>query len=111
MQMALRGALERAGYAVLAANDGEEGLKIALEKHPDLILSDLLMPKMGGLQMIHELRKDEWGKAVEIVILTNISDTSALEQAMSEGTFHYLVKSDSSMEEVVEKVKSRLGSK
>ena len=108
MRDALKGALETAGFTVIPAEDGEQGLKAALESHPALILSDLQMPKMGGLEMIRQIRADAWGKTSKIIILTNISDVTALEAAMAEGTFHYLVKSDASMEEVVAKVKSRL---
>lgn len=109
MRMTLSAALEGAGYAVVAASNGEEGLKLALEKHPDLILTDLKMPKMGGLEMIRSVRQDAWGKGAEVIILTNISDAAALEAAMTEGAFFYMVKSDSSMADVVAKVKSRIG--
>lgn len=109
MRMTLASALEGAGYAVISASNGEEGLKLALEKHPALILTDLQMPKMGGLEMIRSVRQDEWGKGAEVIILTNISDASALEAAMTEGAFFYMVKSDSSMADVVAKVKSRIG--
>ena len=111
MRLALSGALQQAGYIVYTGNDGEEGLKLALEKHPDIILTDLKMPKMGGLDMIRQLRNDDWGKKAEVIILTNISDVNALESAMSEGAFFYMVKSDSSMADVLEKVKARLASK
>ena len=53
---ALQITLEREGFDVLIAGDGEEGLKMALENHPDMILADLKMPKKDGLQMIKELR-------------------------------------------------------
>jgi CheY-like chemotaxis protein len=108
MRVTLQGALEEAGLKVLCAADGEEGLKMALEHHPALVLTDLQMPKMGGLEMIRTIRQDAWGAGVEIIILTNISDAAALETAMQEGAFFYMVKSDSSMADVVAKVKSRL---
>ncbi len=110
MLFALSGALEQAGFGVLTATDGEQGLKLALEKHPDLVLTDLKMPKMGGLEMIHELRQDDWGKHAEILILTNVSDVNALDAAMKEGSFFYMSKSDSSMADVIDMVRSRLGS-
>lgn len=110
MLFALSGALEQAGFAVFSATDGEQGLTLAREKHPDLILTDLKMPRMGGLEMIQELRKDDWGKHVEILILTNVSDVNALDTAMKEGAFFYMSKSDSSMADVVDMVRSRLGS-
>ena len=111
MRVALSGALTQAGYTVFTGADGLEGLKAAKDNHPDLILTDLKMPNMGGLEMIRELRKDDWGKTAEVIILTNISDVTALEAAMSEGAFFYMVKSDSSMADVLEKVKSRLATK
>ena len=101
-------ALTNEGFETYIAVDGEQGLKMALEKHPDLILTDLNMPNMDGLAMIHGIRKDDWGKDVEIIILTNVSDVAALETAMSEGTFYYMVKSDVSLADIVTKVKSRL---
>lgn len=101
-------ALTNEGFTTYIATDGEIGLKMALEKHPDLILTDLNMPNMDGLSMIHGIRKDDWGKGVEIIILTNVSDVAALETAMSEGTFYYMVKSDVSLADIVAKVKSRL---
>ena len=101
-------ALTAEGYTIYKAPDGEAGLKLALEKHPDLILTDLNMPKMDGLAMIHAIRKDDWGAHAEIIILTNVSDVAALEEAMREGTFYYMVKSDVSLADIVAKVKSRL---
>ena len=108
MSVPLSETLKKAGYVVYNAANGEEGLRLALDKHPDIILSDLKMPKMGGLEMIQEIRKDAWGKNAEIIILTNIADVSALEKIKDEGAFLYMIKSDSSMEDVLEKVKSRI---
>lgn len=105
---ALKGALEQAGYTVLMAHDGEAGLEMAKEKHPQLILTDLKMPKMGGMDMIAELRKDEWGKDVEVIILTNLSEVELLEKAMENQAFFYMIKGDSSMADIVAKVDLRL---
>ena len=59
---------------IFQAKDGEEGLKVANEKHPDLILLDIIMPKMDGLTMMKELREgSEWGKKVAVILLTNLS--------------------------------------
>lgn len=103
--LALSQVLKDEGFEVMTAGDGEEGLSIALEKHPDVILADLKMPKMGGLAMIHKLREDAWGKSAKVVILTNASDVESIEQAMTEGAFQYLTKGDSSMDAIVEKVR------
>ncbi len=106
--LALQGALTHHGYDVLVAEDGEKGLAVAKEKHPDLILTDLKMPKMGGMEMIAELRKDEWGKDVEVIILTNMSEVEMLEKAMENKAFFYIIKGDSSMADIVSKVELRL---
>ncbi|MCG3772371.1 MAG: putative transcriptional regulatory protein pdtaR [Nitrosomonadaceae bacterium] len=106
--LALQGALTHHGYDVLVAEDGEKGLALAKEKHPDLILTDLKMPKMGGMEMIAELRKDEWGKDVEVIILTNMSEVEMLEKAMENKAFFYIIKGDSSMADIVSKVELRL---
>ena len=107
--LALGKVLEDEGFTVLTEADGEAGWKTAVAKHPDLILTDLKMPKMTGMEMIKELRKDEWGKNAKIIILSNVSDVAMLEEAMSQNAFQYLVKGDTSMEGIVEKVRAQLG--
>jgi CheY-like chemotaxis protein len=110
-RLALADVMKGEGFEVLTANDGEEGLKTAIEKHPDIILADLKMPKMTGLEMLAELRKDAWGKDAEVIILTNASDVESLDAAMSLNTFYYIVKSDTGIADVIEKVRARLAAK
>ena len=83
-------------------------MKLALEKHPDMLLVDLKMPRMSGMEMIQELRKDAWGARARIIILTNVSDLDSLQAAMKENAFHYLIKGDTSMAKVIETVKAQL---
>ena len=106
--LALSNVLKDEGFEVFTAVNGEEGLMMALEHHPDMILADLKMPKMGGMEMIRELRKDAWGKDAEVIILTNASEVQLIEEAMSHNAFHYLIKGDSSMAEVIAKIRARL---
>src|SRR5438552_2171281 len=61
------------GFEVSAAKNGDEGLSMALNDHPDLIMLDIVMPDMNGLVMMKKLRADVWGKAVPIVLLTNLN--------------------------------------
>jgi len=110
-RLAIADVMKSEGFAVTVAEDGEEGLKTALEMHPDIILADLKMPKMTGLQMLAELRKDTWGANAEVIILTNVSDVAALEEAMALNTFYYIVKSDTDIADVVVKVRQRLEAK
>jgi len=106
--LALGDKLQHEGYLVSRAVDGKEGLRMALAEHPDLILADLRLPEMSGMEMITELRKDSWGAAVKVMILTNVSDVESVDEAMRQNTFHYIVKSDTTMASVLEKVKAQL---
>ncbi len=98
------------GFETIPAQNGQQGLALALEKHPDLILLDILMPGMDGLTMMEKLRADSWGKTVPVIILTNINpDTNAILQSIIKNQpAYYFVKSDIKLDEVVEKIKSIL---
>jgi CheY-like chemotaxis protein len=103
--------LTKKGYEVLSAKDGEEGLDVALKKQPDLILLDLLMPKMDGMHLLSHLRLNggEWGKSARVIILTNLDDKNAIEQATKAGVKHYLLKSEYKLEDIMKKVAEDLG--
>lgn len=97
------------GFTVLSAANGEEALSLVLKEHPDMILLDIQMPVMDGLEMLEKLRQDEWGKSAEVILLTNFSDAGKVAEAAEKGAYDYLVKSDWKIEEIVEKVKNKLG--
>ena len=98
------------GFGVLQAKNGQEGLDIALAEHPDLILLDLMMPVMDGLTMLEKLRQDpEYGKKAAVILLTNINDPEKVAMATEAGSYDFLVKSDWNIEDVVKKIKGRLG--
>ena len=99
------------GFEVLKASDGGVGLKFALDKHPDLILLDLLMPKVDGLTMLSELRKDTWGKSASVIILTNVESSDKVADTMGLGfgnVFEYMLKTNWSLDEMVLRIKERL---
>lgn len=104
----LRETLMEEGYEVFEAVDGEEGLAMALKEHPDLILLDLAMPKLDGLSMTDQLRKDSWGKDVKIVILTNLGDVHTVDLSQARDIFHYLIKANWTLEDVAKKVRDVL---
>lgn len=101
----------REGFTALEAKDGVEGLKVALRERPDIILLDLVMPEMTGLDVLKKLREtDEWGKKVPIIILTNLTGNDRLMHQISQNeATDYIVKSNWKMEDVVKKVKGFLG--
>ncbi|MBD3311535.1 MAG: response regulator [Candidatus Magasanikbacteria bacterium] len=104
----LKSKLEKEGYAVLSAINGEKGLDMALKEKPDLILLDIVMPRMDGYEMLNKLRKDTWGKNVPVIILTNLTEPKEISNGVSMDIKDYLVKTDWSLNEVINKVKKRL---
>ena len=66
------------------------------------------MPKMDGISMLQELRKDEWGKDAKIIILTNLSDKENVSHALEEGVYDYLIKSDWKLEDLVKRINDKL---
>ena len=85
-------------------------LDLALAQHPDIILLDLMMPIMDGLTMLEKLREDQdYGKTAAVILLTNINDPEKVAMATEAGSYDFLVKSDWNIEDVVKKIKGRLG--
>lgn len=107
---ALREALEGAGFNVLTAGNGQEGLKAAVESKPNLILLDLVMPVMDGWEFLEKLHQDAWGASARVIILTNADDIESLSRAIEGRGYEYLVKTDWKIDEVVEKIRGELGS-
>lgn len=103
-------ALEEAGFEFFRAVDGQEGINMAKEKKPDLILLDVLMPKLTGPEAMVKLKSEESTKGIPIIFLTNLEgeqDTSRF--AGEAGASGYIVKSEVSLKELVSKVKHGLG--
>ena len=96
-------------FKVFGASNGQEGLKLALAKHPDFILADILMPKMDGISMLKELRKDPWGKTVPVIVLSNLNDEQMVADSLQQGAYDYLIKSDWNIDDIVKKVEKKLG--
>lgn len=99
----------QAGFEVVGAADGDEGLKKALAEHPDLILLDIIMPKMDGITMLKKLREDVWGKIVPVIVLSNLNTAEAVEKSLESGAYDYLVKVDYSLDDLVGVVRKKLG--
>ncbi len=101
--------LTKEGFKVLKATDGEKGLKLALLKHPDLILLDILLPKIDGLTMLKKLRQDEWGKKVPVILLTNlVMDDRVTRRIVEDHPAYYLAKSEWRLDDVIAKIKLTL---
>ena len=94
----------------LEAKNGVEGVDLALSKHPDLILLDLIMPEMDGMTALKNIRQDSWGEKVPVIILTNLSATKEqlIEDVVTHKPMHYLIKSDWKLHDVVDKIEKIL---
>jgi len=105
--------LKQEGYEIIPALDGEIGLRLANPpaggKKPDLILLDLILPKVHGFEVLKKLKEDEVTKDIPVIVLTNLEGIGDIDKAIELGATTYLVKADYSLEEVVEKIKKALG--
>lgn len=101
--------LGQEGYEMISALDGEIGLKLAREKKPNLILLDLILPKLNGFDVLKKLKEDKETKDIPIIILTNLEEIDDIDKALELGATTYLVKAQYSLEEVVERIKKVLG--
>lgn len=110
MRKMLVGVLQQAGYTVVEATNGKDGLQLALTQHPALIVTDNLMPIMQGVEMIAEVRKDKtWGSRVPVILMTNVNSMEAVNKSLQVGGVDYLMKADVQLQQVVALVKQRLG--
>lgn len=105
---AMAEAIENAGFTVSTASNGAAGLEKAVEEKPDLILLDIVMPIMGGHDMLKKLRQDPWGKTVKVIILTSMDDVQNIGIAHEEAINDYIIKAHSSLEEIVAKVRTNI---
>ncbi len=96
--------LRRAGYTVITAADGEEAIATASATRPDLVLLDLIMPRMQGFEVLRLLRTQPNMKGVPIVVLTNLSQDADRERAMTHGANGYLIKANMSLDALAEAV-------
>lgn len=98
-----------AGFSTIVAKDGEEGLALALSEKPDLILLDIVLPKMDGITLLKKLREDAWGKSVPVIVLSNLGAVGSVAESVVSGVQDYLVKVDWKIEDVIKRVRERLG--
>ena len=93
------------GFVVQGASDGEDGLKQMLAEPPDLVVLDLILPKMNGFEVLTEMKTNSITKNIPVVILSNLGQEEDIRRVMELGALEFLVKSNHSIMEVVGKVK------
>jgi DNA-binding response OmpR family regulator len=97
-------ALTARGFRVVVASDGEAALQMAESEKPDLILLDIMMPSIHGLHVLDILKATPETKDSKIIMLTALGDDATKEKALETGAIDYIVKSETNMAEVLERV-------
>jgi len=106
---ALSSKLAAEGFLVDAAYDGEDALLKVTKDKPDLILLDIIMPKLDGISVLKKLKASDKTKNISIIILTNLYDDKKVAEVLKVGNTDYLIKVEHTINEVTKKVKEKLG--
>ncbi|PJC25382.1 MAG: response regulator [Candidatus Tagabacteria bacterium CG_4_9_14_0_2_um_filter_41_11] len=104
LQEVLGAKLKAEGYEILAAMDGKSGLEIAEKEKPDLILLDLILPKMDGFHVLEAIKANPSISVIPIIVLSNLESGKDIERCLSLGVRSYLAKTNYSLEEIAQKV-------
>jgi DNA-binding response OmpR family regulator len=97
------------GFEVALANTGEKGLKMIKDKKPDLVLLDIILPKMDGFEILKNVKADPGLKNIPIILLTNLSQKDEVKKGLELGAVDYLIKAHFMPSEVVKKIKNVIG--
>ena len=101
--------LRKEGYKVMSALDGEIGWRLIKKEKPDLILLDLILPRLNGFEVLDKINADNETKDIPIIVLTNLEKTDDVKKALERGATTYLIKANYTLRDVVAKVKKTLG--
>jgi DNA-binding response OmpR family regulator len=109
LRSVLNDSLAKEGYSTLEAKNGEQGLELALSEHPDLILLDIILPDLNGIDMLKQIRGDEaWGQSAKVIMLTNLSDSQSVAACLDLGAHSFLVKSDWQIQDILKVIQDEL---
>jgi CheY-like chemotaxis protein len=97
LRLTVERALSRAGYSVIVATDGEEAVKLARERKPDLMLLDMLLPKMAGPDVLKALKNDPATQQIPIIVFTGLSQKNAA-RLQKDGAYAFLEKAEFGLE-------------
>jgi DNA-binding response OmpR family regulator len=109
LRRACEASLRQRGFDVATAPDGEEALRQARATPPDIVLLDMLMPKLSGLEVLRALKADDATRGIPVLVLSNSSREQDVQEVMRLGAVGYLVKADLSLKELGERVARLLG--
>ena len=97
--------LKQAGFDAIPAYDGEEALAKVKSEKPDLVILDIMMPKLDGIGVVWELKANGDTSDLPIMMLTNMGDPGTISKILEAGVTDYMLKSEQSIDQIVEKVK------
>ena len=100
--------IKQAGFSVEVAEDGERGLQKIKEEKPDLVLLDIVLPKMDGWEVLEKIRQEESLKDLKVVILSNLGQKEEVDKGLALKATKYLIKAHYTPSEVIEEIKELL---
>jgi DNA-binding response OmpR family regulator len=100
--------LQKEGYAIVEAVDGEEGVSRAREEQPDLLLLDLILPGIDGFMVLEQVKKDQKTKHIPVIILSNLGQKEDVDRGLRLGAADFLIKAHFTPGEIIEKIKAVL---
>lgn len=106
LQTLLEEKLKKHGYEVMAVDDGERGMEVIKDYKPDLILLDMMMPKVDGFGVLEQMKENDLTSSFPVIVISNSGQPVEIERALSLGVIDYIIKVDFDPAEVVEKVKA-----
>lgn len=104
----LRQRLEKENFQVIVAQDGAEAVRILKQEKPDLILLDIILPKMSGFEVMEAMKSDPTLQSAPVVVVSNLGQDSDVERGQNLGAVGYFVKAQMSIEDLVSKIKEFL---
>ena len=105
----LQNKLTQEGYEILVARDGEKGIQIMRELKPDLILLDIIMPKLNGFEVMEEKNKNKKLKIIPVIVISNSGQPVEIDRAKELGAKDWLIKTEFDPQEVIDKVVQQIG--
>ena len=108
LRKAAEATLRRHGFTVFTAVDGEEALRLAREEAPDLILLDMIMPKLQGFEVLRTLKQDPATSRIPVIVVSNLGQEQDVQQALRAGALAYLIKTNLSLQDLVKRVQEVL---
>ncbi|MBN2104206.1 response regulator [bacterium] len=99
----------KAGFFVIEAEDGETGLKMIKQHHPDLVVLDLILPGIHGLEVLRRIRSDHTTKQIPVLVLTNVKDMENRQKTLSSGANYYMHKESVTDQHILKVINDLLG--